>query len=212
MDVWRQSRSPHGAAVQRDLLRSRHARHLVFATCPDILTVLRFLAGLGLGGAMPNAAVLASEYVPRRPARFRSHGDNRLRSTRRHSSLRLQPQESSLHMAGKRSGSLAAFCRLSSASSFSRFFRSLPSIWQAIANAGRNCGDCWRRWVTTFPPTPSSFRTPDPREAFKRKDPTSICLQAIGCATPSVYGLHFFFCLMGNYIAIQWLPTMLTES
>jgi AAHS family 4-hydroxybenzoate transporter-like MFS transporter len=33
------------------------------------LTVLRFFAGLGLGGAMPNAAALASEYVPlrRRP-------------------------------------------------------------------------------------------------------------------------------------------------
>jgi MFS transporter, AAHS family, 4-hydroxybenzoate transporter len=30
------------------------------------LGVLRLLAGLGLGGAMPNAAALASEYVPRR--------------------------------------------------------------------------------------------------------------------------------------------------
>ena len=30
------------------------------------LGVLRFLAGLGLGAAMPNAAALASEYVPRR--------------------------------------------------------------------------------------------------------------------------------------------------
>ena len=30
------------------------------------LGVLRFLAGLGLGGALPNAAALASEYVPRR--------------------------------------------------------------------------------------------------------------------------------------------------
>ena len=30
------------------------------------LGALRFLAGLGLGGAMPNAAALASEYVPRR--------------------------------------------------------------------------------------------------------------------------------------------------
>ena len=28
------------------------------------LGALRFLAGLGLGGAMPNAAALASEYVP----------------------------------------------------------------------------------------------------------------------------------------------------
>jgi AAHS family 4-hydroxybenzoate transporter-like MFS transporter len=34
------------------------------------LAVLRFLAGLGLGGAMPNAAALASEYVPRRRRAF----------------------------------------------------------------------------------------------------------------------------------------------
>jgi MFS transporter, AAHS family, 4-hydroxybenzoate transporter len=34
------------------------------------LGVLRFLAGLGLGGAMPNAAALASEYVPKRHRPF----------------------------------------------------------------------------------------------------------------------------------------------
>jgi MFS transporter, AAHS family, 4-hydroxybenzoate transporter len=34
------------------------------------LAVLRFVAGLGLGGAMPNAAALASEYVPRRHRPF----------------------------------------------------------------------------------------------------------------------------------------------
>jgi MFS transporter, AAHS family, 4-hydroxybenzoate transporter len=34
------------------------------------LGVLRFLAGLGLGGAMPNAAALAAEYVPRRQRPF----------------------------------------------------------------------------------------------------------------------------------------------
>jgi AAHS family 4-hydroxybenzoate transporter-like MFS transporter len=34
------------------------------------LGVFRFLAGLGLGGAMPNAAALASEYVPRRQRPF----------------------------------------------------------------------------------------------------------------------------------------------
>ena len=32
----------------------------------EALAVIRFLAGLGLGGAMPNAATLASEYVPAR--------------------------------------------------------------------------------------------------------------------------------------------------
>jgi MFS transporter, AAHS family, 4-hydroxybenzoate transporter len=35
-----------------------------------LLGALRFLAGLGLGGAMPNAAALASEYVPRRHRPF----------------------------------------------------------------------------------------------------------------------------------------------
>jgi len=36
------------------------------ATSLDELVVLRFLTGLGLGGAMPNAVSLASEYAPRR--------------------------------------------------------------------------------------------------------------------------------------------------
>src|SRR5207247_6509919 len=35
-----------------------------------MLGVFRFLSGLGLGGAMPNAAALASEYVPRRQRAF----------------------------------------------------------------------------------------------------------------------------------------------
>ena len=34
------------------------------------LKVLRFFAGIGLGGAIPNAATLASEYVPRRHRPF----------------------------------------------------------------------------------------------------------------------------------------------
>jgi MFS transporter, AAHS family, 4-hydroxybenzoate transporter len=41
-----------------------------FADGVATLTVLRFLAGLGLGGAMPNAAALSSEYVPRRHRPF----------------------------------------------------------------------------------------------------------------------------------------------
>lgn len=36
----------------------------------DTLGLLRFLAGVGLGGAMPNAATLASEYVPRKQRPF----------------------------------------------------------------------------------------------------------------------------------------------
>ncbi len=37
---------------------------------PFALAVLRFLAGLGLGGAMPNAAALAAEFVPKHQRAF----------------------------------------------------------------------------------------------------------------------------------------------
>jgi len=39
---------------------------LAFVNSIDALATIRFLAGVGLGGAMPNAATLASEYVPLR--------------------------------------------------------------------------------------------------------------------------------------------------
>jgi MFS transporter, AAHS family, 4-hydroxybenzoate transporter len=45
---------------------------VLIAFVGDVTTlgILRFLAGLGLGGAMPNAAALSSEYVPRRHRPF----------------------------------------------------------------------------------------------------------------------------------------------
>ena len=38
---------------------------IAFVNSVSMLGLLRFVAGIGLGGAMPNAAALASEYVPR---------------------------------------------------------------------------------------------------------------------------------------------------
>jgi MFS transporter, AAHS family, 4-hydroxybenzoate transporter len=43
---------------------------IAFANDMFMLGLLRFLSGVGLGGAMPNAAALASEYVPRRQRPF----------------------------------------------------------------------------------------------------------------------------------------------
>ncbi len=43
---------------------------IAFVNSIEMLAALRFLAGVGLGGAMPNAATLASEYVPRRQRPF----------------------------------------------------------------------------------------------------------------------------------------------
>ena len=43
---------------------------IAFVDSVFALGVLRFIAGVGLGGAMPDAATLASEYVPRRQRPF----------------------------------------------------------------------------------------------------------------------------------------------
>jgi AAHS family 4-hydroxybenzoate transporter-like MFS transporter len=43
---------------------------IAFADSIATLGALRFLAGVGLGGAMPNAATLASEYVPKKQRPF----------------------------------------------------------------------------------------------------------------------------------------------
>jgi AAHS family 4-hydroxybenzoate transporter-like MFS transporter len=43
---------------------------IAFVSSVPMLGWLRFIAGIGLGGAMPNAAALASEYVPRRQRPF----------------------------------------------------------------------------------------------------------------------------------------------
>src|SRR5688500_14910732 len=43
---------------------------VAFVDSVAVLSALRFLSGVGLGGAMPNAAALASEYVPRRQRPF----------------------------------------------------------------------------------------------------------------------------------------------
>jgi MFS transporter, AAHS family, 4-hydroxybenzoate transporter len=43
---------------------------IAFANSVAMLGFLRLIAGIGLGGAMPNAAALASEYVPRRQRPF----------------------------------------------------------------------------------------------------------------------------------------------
>ena len=51
---------------------------IAFANTIEMLGALRFLAGVGLGGAMPSAATLASEYVPAQTAAFRCDADHRL--------------------------------------------------------------------------------------------------------------------------------------
>ena len=80
----RSVRPADGAAGQHGRLRRDDAGGRRWPTAPTTLGVLRLLAGIGLGGAMPNAAALAAEYVPRQPAADRRDHRDRLRAARRH--------------------------------------------------------------------------------------------------------------------------------
>ena len=63
-------RPPHGAARQRRHLCGPDPRHRLGEQHLHARRCCGFIAGIGLGGAMPNAASLASEYVPRRQRPF----------------------------------------------------------------------------------------------------------------------------------------------
>ena len=70
-------------SAARSSFAADHRRHRVRRRRRRRSMLLRFLAGVGLGGAMPNAAALASEYVPRRQPAVRGHADDRLHPARR---------------------------------------------------------------------------------------------------------------------------------
>jgi len=176
-----------------------------FATGPDILIVLRFLAGLGLGGAMPNAAVLASEYVPR---------------------ARRTVAVTMTIVCVPLGGTLASFVSGLVIEKYGwqtpwRIGGVLPVILAVVL-------------FKVLPESPKYLarhrdRWPELRRVLGRMGHTGIPADAeftadtvqskasygelfVGSRLRDTIGLWFgfFFCLMGNYIAIQWLPTLLT--
>jgi AAHS family 4-hydroxybenzoate transporter-like MFS transporter len=178
-----------------------------FATGPDILIVLRFLAGLGLGGAMPNAAVLASEYVPR---------------------VRRTVAVTMTIVCVPLGGTLASFVSALVIEKYGwqtpwRIGGVLPIILAVVL-------------FKVLPESPKYLarhrdRWPELRRVLGRMGHTSIPADAeftadtlqskasygelfVGSRLRDTIGLWFgfFFCLMGNYIAIQWLPSLLTAK
>lgn len=181
-----------------------------FATGPAILVVLRFLAGLGLGGAMPNAAVLASEYVPR---------------SRRTLAVTMTI------VCVPFGGTLASFVSGLVIEKYGwqmpwRIGGILPIVLAVVL-------------FKVLPESPKFLarhrdRWPELRRVLERMghkvpaDAEFVAEEAPKTAAAAQHGSYaelfaahrlrdtfglwigFFFCLMGNYIAIQWLPAMLT--
>ena len=181
---------------------------LAIANSVEMLAVLRFLAGLGLGGAMPNAATLASEYVPRR-----------------HRPLAVTLTIVSIPLGGALAGEVAAILiptrgwrmlfGIGGAVSVAiagvlwvllpespRFLARHRELWPELARVLRRMGhDVPDGVVFTEGAAQSSART-KLASLFEK-----------GFARDTIaIGTSFFFGLMTNYVVVLLLPALLTGA
>jgi AAHS family 4-hydroxybenzoate transporter-like MFS transporter len=179
-----------------------------FVDSVAMLGALRFLAGVGLGGAMPNAATLASEYVPRRQRPFAV-------------TLTIV----CIPLGGALAGELAA--RVIPTYGWRMLFvlgGVIPIVlalvlWRVLPESPRYLARHRRRW-------PELTRTmrrighdlPDDVEyveagavgvPVKPASIGSLFSPAYARDTLALFA-SFFFCLMVNYVIILLLPVMLT--
>ncbi|HLG54706.1 MAG TPA: MFS transporter [Vicinamibacterales bacterium] len=181
-----------------------------FADSVAMLGALRFLAGVGLGGAMPNAATLASEYVPRRQRPFAV-------------TLTIV----CIPLGGAMAGELAA--RVIPTYGWRTLFvlgGIIPIVlalvlWKVLPESPRYLAKRRERW-------PELTRTmrrighalPDDveyTEAVAAGAPVKSA-SIVGLFSPALVRdtlalcASFFFCLMVNYVIILLLPVMLTAD
>ena len=182
-----------------------------FVNSIDMLLVLRFLAGVGLGGAMPNAATLASEYVPRR---------------QRPSAVTLTIV--CIPLGGFVAAELAA--RIIPTYGWRSLFvvgGLIPLalavvLWKVLPESPRYLAQRRERWPELTRllkrmghdiPADVSYveaaRVGAP--VAKRASIGDLFAPALLRDTVGMWG-SFFFCLMVNYVAIQLVPAMLGDA
>jgi AAHS family 4-hydroxybenzoate transporter-like MFS transporter len=186
---------------------------IAFANSIEMLTALRFLAGVGLGGAMPNAATLASEYVPRRQRPFAV-------------TLTIV----CIPLGGALAGELAA--RVIPTYGWRMLFilgGVIPIVlaavlWKVLPESPRYLAKRRERWPELTKtmrrighdiPADVEYTEASPAAASA----TSAKSSSIGSLfSPSfardtvALSASFFFCLMVNYVVILLLPAMLTAD
>ena len=179
-----------------------------FAGGVAMLTMLRFFAGLGLGGAMPNAAALSSEYVPRRQRpfavtltivciplggslaglvggqilpRFGWHG---------------------LFLVGGILPLLMAAVLLNVLPESPRYLARLPERWPQLRALLRRFGHQVADDAVFVDATEKAIARASVSELLVpdyRRDTLALCAS-------------FFFCLLSVYIGINWVPSMLVGA
>jgi AAHS family 4-hydroxybenzoate transporter-like MFS transporter len=184
---------------------------IAFVDSIAMLGVLRFLAGVGLGGAMPNAATLASEYVPRRQRPFAV-------------TLTIV----CIPLGGVLAGELAA--RVIPAYGWRTLFvvgGIVPIVlamllWKVLPESPRFLAGRRARWPElTRTLRRIGHEVPDDVEYVEAaaagapvKARASIGSLFAGAYARDTIALcaSFFFCLMVNYVVILLLPAMLTAN
>jgi AAHS family 4-hydroxybenzoate transporter-like MFS transporter len=184
---------------------------IAFVNSIDALLVLRFLAGVGLGGAMPNAATLASEYVPRRQRPFAV-------------TLTIV----CIPLGGFVAAELAA--RIIPSYGWRSLFivgGIVPLVlaailWKILPESPRFLAQRRERWPEltrlltrighTVPADVEYVETAAPGvQPAKKASIGDLFAPLLARDTAGLWG-SFFFCLMVNYVAIQLVPAMLSQA
>ena len=177
------------------------------AATPMHLAVLRFLAGAGLGGAIPNAAALSAEYVPRR---------------HRHIAvtltivcvpvgatiagllgIRILPVIGwrAMFLIGGVVPVLAALALVRLLPESPRYLTRHPQRWPELARTLARMGH----------PSPQGARFVDAVEPAERASLQTLFHQDRRRDTLALFGA-FFSCLLAVYLGFSWLPALLTNA
>ena len=179
-----------------------------FAGSVFALGMLRFFAGLGLGGAMPNAAALASEYVPRRKRPFAV--TLTIVCIPLGGSLaglvggQILPRFGwrALFLVGGIVPLVLTAVLLKVLPESPRYLARLPERWPELAALLRRLGHDVPGDAVFVDPTEKSVSRASVRELFLpefRGDTVALCGS-------------FFFCLLAVYVGANWVPSMLSGA
>jgi MFS transporter, AAHS family, 4-hydroxybenzoate transporter len=175
---------------------------------PASLSVLRLLTGLGLGGALPNAAALASEYVPRRHRAFAVTLTivcvplgGALAGVL---GLRILPALGwrALYAVGGVIPLVAALLLLRLLPESPRFLARNPRRWPELARILRRTGQ--------VVPSQATFVDPD-EQTDGRASLKQLLAADLRSDTLALWGA-FFSCLLAVYLGFNWVPAMLTGA
>jgi len=179
-----------------------------FAGGVAALTVLRFFAGLGLGGAMPNAAALSSEYVPRRQRPFAV--TLTIVCIPLGGSLagfvggQILPRFGwrGLFLVGGVLPIVMAAILLKVLPESPRFLARLPERWPQLRALLRRLGHQVADDARFVDGTEKPIARVSARELLipeYRRDTLALCAS-------------FFFCLLSVYVGVTWVPSMLVGA